>query len=133
MTLPVYSERELASEFAKLGEQLNNATDWAVRNAALRRLQSLVLGGACEFPSFLQHLKGLREPLTAQVSELRSSLVRESCAALPIASRSTARRTCGGSGSACADAQSAAAEETVVRASARWWSCTEGTDSKKLR
>ena len=53
-----------------------------VRNSALRRLQGLVLGGACDFDSFPANFKSLREPLTAQVAELRSSLVREACAAL---------------------------------------------------
>ena len=84
--VPIYSEKELALEFSQIGEQLGHKTDWAVRNAALRRLQAIVLGGACEYHSFLGHLKGLREPLVAQVAELRSSLVREACAALVLIS-----------------------------------------------
>ena len=86
MPVPIYSERELSAEFDKLGEQLRHASDWAVRSAALRRLQSLVLGGACEYSSFTSHLKALREPLVAQCSELRSSLVREACSALVLIS-----------------------------------------------
>ena len=59
-------------------------TAWSpqVRSGALRRLHGLVLGGACEFGTFATHLKQLREPLVAQCSELRSSLVREACGLL---------------------------------------------------
>ena len=84
--IPVYSEKELTSEIDKLAEHLRHPTDWAVRSAAIRRLQGLVLGGACEYPSFTSHLKSLREPLVAQCSELRSSLVREVCALLVLVS-----------------------------------------------
>ena len=50
-----------------------------MRGNALRRLQAIVLGGACEYPSFIAHFKGLRDALVSQVAELRSSLVREAC------------------------------------------------------
>ena len=80
----IYSERELSGEFERLNEQLRHPTDWAVRSSALRRMHSLILGGACEYASFTGHLRGLKEPLVAQCAELRSSLVREACAVLAL-------------------------------------------------
>ena len=68
----VYSDRELGLELSTIKEQLGNSDDWAVRSSALRRLHGLVLGGACDFDSFVGHFKGLREPLSAQVAELRT-------------------------------------------------------------
>ena len=82
----MYSDKELAVEMERAGEQLRHQTDWAVRSTALRRIHGLVLGGACEFASFPAHLKAIREPLVAQCSELRSSLVRECCALLVLIS-----------------------------------------------
>ena len=78
----VYSDRELGVEMAAIHEQLKHADDWAVRSTALRRLHSLVLGGACDFDSFAGHLKTMKDALVAQLAELRSSLVRDACAAL---------------------------------------------------
>lgn len=84
--VPIRSERELSLEFATIVEQLNHKTDWAVRNAACRRLQAIALGGACDFAGFLNCMKALRDPLSAQCAELRSSIVREACAALVVIS-----------------------------------------------
>jgi len=78
----VYSDRELGVEMTAIHEQLKHADDWAVRSTALRRLHSLVLGGACDFDSFAGHLKTMKDALVAQLAELRSSLVRDACAAL---------------------------------------------------
>eukprot|EP00900_Chrysochromulina_parva_P018752 jgi/Chrpa1/26879/Chrysochromulina_OHIO_Genome00011886-RA len=78
----VYSDRELGVEMTAIHEQLKHADDWAVRSTALRRLHSLVLGGACDFDSFAGHLKTMKDALAAQLAELRSSLVRDACAAL---------------------------------------------------
>ena len=75
----VYSERELSKEMESVGELLRNADEWTVRQAALRKLKSLVLGGAIEFDGFLPLLRGLREPLAKELGELRSSLVKEAC------------------------------------------------------
>ncbi|KAL1495781.1 hypothetical protein AB1Y20_016643 [Prymnesium parvum] len=82
--LPVYSERELSKEMEAIREKMSNGGEWTVRQAALRQLQALVLGGAAEFDSFAAQLKTLREPLCAQVSELRSSLVKEATHALEL-------------------------------------------------
>ena len=79
---PVYSDKELGGEMATIGDHLRHAEDWTVRSGALRKLHSLILGGACDFDSFATHLKALKEPIVAQLAELRSSLVREACAAL---------------------------------------------------
>ena len=40
---------------------------------------------------------------------------------------------CGGSGMGCNRTQKAVMPVSEVSASRRWWSCTDGTDSKKLR
>ena len=78
--MAVYSDRELGVEMTAIHEQLKHADDWAVRSTALRRLHSLVLGGACDFDSFAGHLKTMKDALVAQLAELRSSLVRDACA-----------------------------------------------------
>jgi len=78
----VGSERELGREMDALGQQLRNEEDWAARLKALQRLRGLAAGGACGLGSFGERLRALRDPLTAQCGELRSSLVKEACRAL---------------------------------------------------
>ena len=82
--LTVYSERELAKEMEGVREQMGNASEWTVRLGALKRLQALTLGGCVEFDTFAGLLKTLREPLSAQCAELRSSLVKEATHALEL-------------------------------------------------
>ena len=57
---------------------------WTCRLAALRKLQGLVLGGAAELDSFVPQLRTLVKGLCSTASDLRSSLVKESCASFEL-------------------------------------------------
>jgi len=69
--------------------------DWEKRNAAvelfkiapkyvmfqiqLKKLRSLIMGGANEFDDFATELRNLEVPFQLAVKDLRSQVVRESC------------------------------------------------------
>lgn len=89
--LRVYSERELQRELDSICADLRDSTasDWTTRQAALRRLQALVLGGAAELGGegagpLLAALRPLREPLGSQLADLRSQIVKECCVTLTL-------------------------------------------------
>jgi CLIP-associating protein 1/2 len=95
--LPIrtHSERDLDKEMEAVGHALRStdaagaAIDWTKRLGALRRLQGLVLGGAAnvgaDAPSaLLASLKPLREAMSAQLSDLRSQIIREACVTLKL-------------------------------------------------
>ncbi|CAE7572983.1 CLASP [Symbiodinium sp. CCMP2456] len=73
--------RELAREMDRLQRSLEKRDDWAERCRALKRLQGLVMGSS-QLEGFVPALLRLRELLLAQVTDLRSALVREACVAL---------------------------------------------------
>ncbi|CAE7560404.1 clasp1 [Symbiodinium natans] len=75
------SSRELAREMDGLQRSLDKRDDWAARCRSLKRLQGLVLGSA-QLEGFAPAVLRLREVLLAQVTDLRSALVREACVAL---------------------------------------------------
>ena len=79
LSATISSERELLQEMEVIGEQLRNKFEWSVRQTALRRLQALVLGGAADFQVFADQLRGILDLLVTQSSELRSSLVKDTC------------------------------------------------------
>lgn len=81
VALRLYSSRELESALESVAATLKDATtaNWADRITALRKIQALIEGGAQHFDNFPALLKLLRDPLTAQVLDLRSSVVREAC------------------------------------------------------
>ena len=54
----------------------------------MRKLQGLVLGGAAELDSFVPQLRTLVKGLCSSASDLRSSLVKESCALFEMLARS---------------------------------------------
>ena len=82
----LYEPRELEAELVKLSQVLKDIVShgWQDRVAAMKRLQSLVLGGAQHFDNFPGLLRFLREPLGAQILDLRSSIVREACVTLSL-------------------------------------------------
>ena len=55
----------------------------------MRKLQGLVLGGAAELDSFAPQLRTLVKGLCSSASDLRSSLVKESCALFELLARPT--------------------------------------------
>lgn len=73
--------RELAREMDTLQRSLEKRDDWAERCRSLKRLQGLVMGSS-HLEGFVLALLRLRELLLAQVTDLRSALVREACVAL---------------------------------------------------
>lgn len=91
--LRVHTERDLTAEMGTIALDLraSTAAEWTTRQAALRRLQALVLGGAPSLNGdatlFLAGLRTLREPLAAQVADLRSQIIREACVTLALLAR----------------------------------------------
>ncbi|CAN6460516.1 unnamed protein product [Victoria cruziana] len=75
----VFSEKELIREIEKIAATLVPEQDWSVRISAMQRLEGLVLGGAADYASFLSLLKQLIGPLSGQLSDRRSSIVKQAC------------------------------------------------------
>lgn len=73
----VDSERELSNEIERAAARLDPSKEWTDRVAAMTRLEALLLGGAAEWDCFPGLLGKLRGPLTAQVADRRSSIVRQ--------------------------------------------------------
>uniref|UniRef100_A0A0E0NHT7 TOG domain-containing protein n=2 Tax=Oryza rufipogon TaxID=4529 RepID=A0A0E0NHT7_ORYRU len=73
----VHSEKELLREMEKIASALDPEKDWSIRIAAMQRIEALVYGGAIDYPSFLTLLKQLVPPLSAQLSDRRSSIVKQ--------------------------------------------------------
>ncbi|GER46087.1 CLIP-associating family protein [Striga asiatica] len=77
--IEVYSEKELIKEFEKIASILVPDKDWSVRISAMQRLEGLVIGGAADHPCFRRLLKQLVGPLSTQLSDRRSSIVKQAC------------------------------------------------------
>ncbi|XP_027364185.1 CLIP-associated protein-like [Abrus precatorius] len=77
--IKVYSEKELMREIEKIASTLVPEKDWSIRIAAMQRIEGLVLGGAADYPSFNGLLKQLVGPLSTQLSDRRSSIVKQGC------------------------------------------------------
>eukprot|EP00256_Glycine_max_P054180 XP_014620979.1 CLIP-associated protein isoform X2 [Glycine max] len=77
--IKVYSEKELIREIDKIASTLVPEKDWSIRIAAMQRIESLVLGGAADYPCFFGLLKQLVGPLSTQLSDRRSSIVKQAC------------------------------------------------------
>ncbi|KGN44556.1 CLIP-associated protein isoform X1 [Cucumis sativus] len=75
----VYSEKELIREIEKIASILVPDKDWSIRIAAMQRVEGLVSGGAADYPSFKGLLKQLVGPLSGQLSDRRSSIVKQAC------------------------------------------------------
>ncbi|CAN6276232.1 unnamed protein product [Urochloa humidicola] len=83
----VHSEKELLREFEKIAATLVPEKDWSLRITAMQRLEALVYGGAIDYSSFLVLLKQLVPPLSTQLSDRRSSIVKQACHLLNILSK----------------------------------------------
>ncbi|KAK5819209.1 hypothetical protein PVK06_024178 [Gossypium arboreum] len=77
--IKVYSDKELIREFEKIASTLMPEKDWSIRIAAMQRVEGLVSGGAADYPCFRGLLKQLVGPLSAQLSDRRSSIVKQAC------------------------------------------------------
>ncbi|CAA0823913.1 CLIP-associated protein [Striga hermonthica] len=85
--IKVYSEKELIREFEKIASTLVPDQDWSIRIAAMQRVEGLVIGGATDYSCFLGLLKQLVAPLTTQLSDRRSSIVKQACHLLSFLSK----------------------------------------------
>ncbi|XP_057480107.1 CLIP-associated protein-like [Actinidia eriantha] len=77
--IKVYSEKELMKEFEKISSTLVPDKDWSIRIVAMQRVEGLVIGGATDYPSFRGFLKQLVGPLSTQLSDRRSTIVKQAC------------------------------------------------------
>lgn len=85
--IKVYSEKELIREFEKISSTLVPEKDWSLRIAAMQRVEGLVFGGATDYPSFPMLLKQLVTPLSGQLLDRRSSIVKQACHLLNLLSK----------------------------------------------
>lgn len=67
------SEAQLRDEIASIQAKLASTIGWVERIRSLQRLESLVLGGSDRWPSFMEGMKTLKDPLIAQVDQLSDS------------------------------------------------------------
>nr|XP_043619104.1 CLIP-associated protein [Erigeron canadensis] len=77
--IKVYSEKELVREFEKIALLLVPEKDWSIRIGAMQRVEGLVIGGATDYPCFRGLLKQLVGPLSTQLADRRSSIVKQAC------------------------------------------------------
>ncbi|GJN27096.1 hypothetical protein PR202_gb15085 [Eleusine coracana subsp. coracana] len=89
----VHSEKELLREFEKIAATLVPEKDWSIRIAAMQRIEALVYGGAADYPSFLILLKQLVSPLSTQLSDRRSSIVKQVLLLITLKSADTCIKT----------------------------------------
>ncbi|XP_058207371.1 CLIP-associated protein-like isoform X2 [Rhododendron vialii] len=75
----VYSEKELIREVEKIASTLVPDKDWSLRIGAMQRVEGLVIGGAADYPCFRGLLKHLVGPLSTQLSDRRSTIVKQAC------------------------------------------------------
>ncbi|XP_078408698.1 CLIP-associating protein 1a isoform X3 [Cetorhinus maximus] len=82
-TVQIYSNRDLEESINKIREVLSDDKhDWEQRVNALKKVRSLMLGGASEHESFFQHLRLLDGAFKLSAKDLRSQVVREACITL---------------------------------------------------
>ncbi|KAL7583275.1 CLIP-associated protein isoform X1 [Lactuca sativa] len=77
--IKVYSEKELIREFEKISSILVPEKDWSIRIGAMQRIEGLVIGGAIDYSCFRGLLKQLVGPLSTQLADRRSSIVKQAC------------------------------------------------------
>lgn len=85
--IKVYSEKELTKELDKVSIMLSPEQDWSVRMAAMQRIGGLVYGGAVEYACFPSLVKNLVGPLSQQLGDRRSSIVKQACHLLSLLSK----------------------------------------------
>ncbi|XP_009112643.2 CLIP-associated protein [Brassica rapa] len=85
--ITVYSEKELIREFEKVASTLVPEKDWSLRISAMRRVEGLVAGGATDYSCFRGLLKQLVGPLSTQLSDRRSTIVKQACHLLCLLSK----------------------------------------------
>ncbi|XP_073388615.1 CLIP-associated protein isoform X1 [Physcomitrium patens] len=85
--IKVFSERELTKELDKIVSLLKAEQEWSVRMAAMQKLEGIIVGGAVEFGCFLTLFKNFTGPLSGQLLDRRSSIVKQACQLLNLLSK----------------------------------------------
>ncbi|XVF65020.1 hypothetical protein PTKIN_Ptkin09bG0213300 [Pterospermum kingtungense] len=83
----LHSEKELIREMEKIACMLISENDWSLRISAMEQVEALVIGGAVDYPCFHALLKQLVAPLCTQLSDRRSSIVKQACHLLSFLSK----------------------------------------------
>ncbi|XP_078259468.1 CLIP-associating protein 1a [Rhinoraja longicauda] len=82
-TIQIFSNRDLEESVNKIREVLSDDKhEWEQRVTALKKVRSLIMGGATEHESFFQHLRLLDGAFKLSAKDLRSQVVREACITL---------------------------------------------------
>lgn len=79
MAVVLRSEKELAREMEKVIPELSADQNWSHRIAAMRRIEAFLLGGAFKFPCAKDILRQLQDPLSIQILDRRSMIVKQVC------------------------------------------------------
>ncbi|EFA74719.1 hypothetical protein PPL_11750 [Heterostelium album PN500] len=76
------SEKDLQKQMEEISAEfkLKESRDWSFRYKALIQLQRVVAGNAVEMKNFVVLLRQMSPGLVEQVTELRSTIVKEACA-----------------------------------------------------
>ncbi|XP_027059077.1 CLIP-associating protein 1-A-like isoform X6 [Pocillopora damicornis] len=81
--IKVYSSKELTEEMAKVQSVLSDdKNDWEHRVAALKKIRSLINGGALEYDNFVSLVRLQEGAFKLSTKDLRSSVTREACVTL---------------------------------------------------
>ncbi|XP_078377626.1 LOW QUALITY PROTEIN: CLIP-associating protein 1-like [Oculina patagonica] len=79
----VYNARDLSDEMTKIQSVLSDdKNDWEHRVAALKKIRSLVIGGALEYDNFISLLRLQEGAFKLSTKDLRSTIIREACVTL---------------------------------------------------
>ncbi|CAL8326737.1 unnamed protein product [Lota lota] len=82
-SIQIYSNREMEDQMTKIREVLSDEKhDWEHRVVAVKKVRSLMMGGAAEYEGFPQQLRLMEAPLKLSAKDLRSQVVREACITL---------------------------------------------------
>lgn len=90
--IQVISAKDLEQEINKIREILSDPNnDWEKRMEMMKRLRSLLLGGASNF-DFYSYLRCLELPFQLSIKDLRSQVVREACITVAFLSQQVGTR-----------------------------------------
>jgi len=82
-SIPLSSGKDVENQLISIREILADTNnDWEKRAEALKRMRSILLGGADDYDEFFRNLRPLDLPLVSTIKDLRSQVVREACITL---------------------------------------------------
>ena len=92
---PAYiKENDLPREIEAINETLQDVRngDWKKRLNAIRRLRGLTYGGVTDFSTFTSEFSRLKDAISKQVVDLRSTIVKEACILLNLLAKTLGSR-----------------------------------------